>query len=253
MTLLPLSLRSWPAARERFGALVAKIDHPLFKKFDALSPRERATYFLITAALILFVFDFAVITPLAKNRNGLAQRIAAQGKELQKLRIDVSTANEERKNARPAPELALLEDMRRKIAEAKSLVEKLETAGMDPAVLVRTINEPGSAVHLLSFKVATPTLLGDAPAAVSDTPPAGAPAAAQGTPEKAPARSLFRQNLELSVQGNYLAVLALLEKLQASARGFSWGNMSMEVTEYPDSVFKFTLVTQTLGPSGAAP
>ena len=239
---MPIAFNEFKHKVGRFGSSVLKGKHPLMKKFDAMPAKEAVTYFFVAVTLSVFVFDLAVLTPLKKHNLAQGRAIESQKKEIAMLQEAQAASANAGVQARPMAQQALLEDMRRKIAEAQAVVAKLQNGGMNPATLVRSINETGKAVQLLSFRTSPPVLIGELPAL------AGAPqlpAAAGGTP--ASPQAFYRQDLDIVVQGNYLAVLAWLEKLRASAAGSSWGDMTMVVTEHPNATFTFKVALASQG------
>jgi MSHA biogenesis protein MshJ len=75
--------------------------------------------------------------------------------------------------------------------------------------------------------------------------PAAGVAVAAPKPELAPRppRSIYRHAIEISVRGNYLALLPYLEKLQKYPGRIYWSDVSLEVETYPLWIMKLTVYT----------
>ncbi|MCX7897167.1 MAG: hypothetical protein N2441_04770 [Rhodocyclaceae bacterium] len=74
-------------------------------------------------------------------------------------------------------------------------------------------------------------------------------AVAAGTNDEAAARAnLYQHTLEVTLAGNYLDLLAYLDKLEDDKRRFFWGDFKLIVEQHPTSVLTFKLYTLSLEP-----
>ena len=66
----------------------------------------------------------------------------------------------------------------------------------------------------------------------------------EGQIDLSPPAAVFRHGIEVSLKGNYLAMLPYLERLQRSSSRLAWSEARLEVTAYPEA--RLTLVLYTL-------
>ena len=61
-------------------------------------------------------------------------------------------------------------------------------------------------------------------------------------------KTVFRRGIEVTVKGNYLAMLPYLEKIQNSPTRVLWSEADLDVGTYPDSTLRLTIFTLSTEP-----
>jgi MSHA biogenesis protein MshJ len=225
---------------------------PWMARFDRMGLRERAGLVAAAAAVLYFVLSLTVVGQDQARSKLLKQRIDTQKAELEAVRKDISELSRLLEHDPNAQQQALLEGIKRTIVEADALLAQLDGAGPQAAgAVLREVLVATPGLELVSLKTLPVTVAFQsklAPAA-SANPAAATPApGAKDTapkPEMAPRppRSIYRHGIEISINGNYLALLPYLEKLQKYPGRLHWIDLSLDVQSYPLAVLKVSVYT----------
>lgn len=216
---------------------------PWLARFDRMSLRERAGLFAATAAVLFFLVSVVLVVPVEARSKAHQQRMVAQQAELEAVRKEIRELSVLLERDPNAPQRAQLEAIKGANAEADALLAQLDSAAPQAAgAVLRQVLAATPGLELVSLKTLPATV------AFQSKPPAVAaakPAPAAATPELAPRppRSIYRHGIEISIKGNYLALLPYLEKLQKHPGRLYWTDVSLEVQSYPVAVLKLTVYT----------
>ena len=227
---------------------------PWMARFDRLSLRDRAGLVAASAAVMYFVLSVVLVGPDEARSITLKKRIEAQKAELEAVRKDIKELSGLLEHDPNAPQLAQLDGLKRTIAEADALLAQLDGAAPRAAgAVLREVLGTTPGLEMVSLKTLPVTVAFQskpAPAAPADPAPAAATSApgakdAAPKPEFAarPPRSIYRHGIEMSIKGNYLALLPYLQKLQNYPGRLYWGDVSLDVQSYPVAVLKLTVYT----------
>jgi len=226
---------------------------PWMARFDRLSLRDRAGLVAAAAAVLYFVLSLVLVEPEEARSVALKKRIEAQKTEREAVRKEIGELSVLLERDPNAPQLAQLEGLKRTIAEADAVLAELDRTGHQAvkSVLKELLaTTPG--LEMVSLRT-LPVTVAFQSKVTSVTPakpaPTGAPApgAKDAAPVPAvavrPPRTIYRHGIEISIKGNYLALLPYLEKLQSYPVSLYWADASLEVQSYPVAVLKLTVYT----------
>jgi len=228
---------------------------PWMARFDRMRLHERAGLVAATAALMVFVLSLVLVGPDEARSKALNQRIEAQKAELEAARKEINELSGLLERDPNAQQQAQLDGIKRTIAEADSLLAQLDSAAPRAAgAVLREVLGATPGLELVSLKTLPAALAFQSkplPVASAKPAPAAAAAPAPGAkdaapkPEMAPRppRSIYRHGIEISIKGNYLALLPYLQKLQNYPGHLYWGDVSLDVQSYPLAVLKLTVHT----------
>lgn len=234
---------------------------PWMARFDRMNLRQRAGLVAATAAVLYFVLSLTLVGQNQARSNAHSKRIETQQAELEAVRKDIRALSAALEHDPNAQQQAQLDGIKRTIVETDALLAQLDSAGAQAAgAVLRELLVAIPGLELVSLKTLPVTLAFQSkPAPVTPAKPAAAPAkpvpaaatpapgakdAAPG-PEMAPRppRSIYRHGIEISIKGNYLALLPYLEKLQKYPGHLYWTDVSLEVQSYPLAVLKLNVYT----------
>jgi MSHA biogenesis protein MshJ len=207
------------------------------KRLDARNKRERVLIFFAgVAVLVAFLYGLGV-APALERRNTMNLRIADQTSQL----VTGQTQKTElEQQLRQDPDGAL----RDRIAVRKSDIAKIDAqlAGLERslvppermgAVLQDLVGQdPHVRIVRLHNIAATPLVEGAAPAQAK--PGAGGVG-----------RHVFKHAVQVTVEGNYLDLLAYVARLEKQPWQVYWGHTKM-VADYPKVQIELTLYTLSL-------
>jgi MSHA biogenesis protein MshJ len=223
---------------------------PWMARFDGLSLPQRVVLVAATALMLYFILSLVLLGQTQSASKGHRQRIDAQQAELAAVRRDIRELSAALEHDPNAQKQAELDGIKRVIDETDALLAQLDAVGPQSTVLRELlIATPG--LELVSLKTVPVTLAFQSKAApVSPAKPvpaaaAPAPAAKDVAPNREivprPPRSIYQHGIEISIKGNYLALLPYLEKLQKYPGHLYWTDASLDVQSYPLAVLKLTV------------
>lgn len=200
-------------------------------RFDALQQRERILTVLAAAALVYFLVNVLLLAPEQKKQKALQQQITAQQMEL--VTLDAATSQMLRGDHPPlAQEQASRDSLKKAIAEADALLGQTDVTSPQVGALLKAMLKTSPGLTLVSLKTLPVTTFFVANAA---------PDAQAGAPN--PSLSIYRHGVEVSIKGNYLALLPYLENLQKYPKRLFWYDAKLDVTIYPEAVLTMTIYT----------
>jgi MSHA biogenesis protein MshJ len=226
---------------------------PWMARFDSMNLRQRAGLVAATAAVLYFVLSLALVLPDEARSKAHAKRIETQKAELEAVRKDMRELSGLLERDPNAQQQAQLDGIKRKIVETDALLAQLDAAAPQAAgAVLRELLAASPGLELVSLKTLPVTLVFQSKAApVTPAKPAAAPAnpvpaaatPAPGAKDAAPRppRSIYRHGIEISIKGNYLALLPYLEKLQKYPGRLYWTDVSLDVQSYPVAVLKLNV------------
>jgi MSHA biogenesis protein MshJ len=225
---------------------------PWIARFDRMNLRERAGLVAATAAMLYFVLSLLLVGGHETKSKALNQRIETQQAELEAVRKEIREVSGLLERDPNAQQQARLDGIKRTIVEADALLAQLDGAAPQAAgAVLRELLVATPGLELVSLKTLPATVVFQSksvPAALAK-PAAATPAPdakdAAPRPETAPRppRSIYRHGIEISIKGNYLALLPYLEKLQKYPGRLYWTDVSLDVQTYPLAVLNLSVYT----------
>lgn len=213
-------------------------------RFNKLALREQLLAVVAMAAILYFAVDFALLGPQYKKTVQL--RAQDQANKIELASISKTLAELDKPAAKQADPLArdraLLEDLKKQIAEADAFLGQANATTPQVGALVREMLGASPGLTLVSLKTlpVTPFYMPKTPAADKDKPAAK---------DAAPQTPIYRHGVEVSVKGNYLALLPYLENLQKYPKRLFWSEAELKVSAYPDAVLRVVIYTLSEQPS----
>ena len=220
---------------------------PRLARFDGLSLRHRAGLAAAAAAVMSFVLSLLLLGPTEVRSKALKQSIATQKTERETVRKMTSVLSSSLAQDPNAQKQAQLDGIKRTIVEVDALLAQFDSAEPQAAgAVLREVLGATPGIEMVSLKT-LPVAVAFESKSVPVAPPKPAPGAkpAAPRPEVAarPPRSIYRHGIEITVKGNYLALLPYLEKLQKYPGRLYWSDVSLDVQTYPVWVMKLTVYT----------
>ncbi|MFT3734140.1 MAG: type II secretion system protein GspM [Rhodocyclaceae bacterium] len=208
----------------------------LADRFDALQPRERVTVFIGVVAVLLGVFWVVVLDP-ASLRHKQAKTAMEQSEKimvaLREQELTLSQANA------LSPDAQIQQQLDKLRADNRALRERMTTMSM-PIVgpdkmraMLQDLIAAQKGVAMSSMRsLPTEDLL-------ADSSQASAPVAASRS-------SLYRQGIEITVQGDYRALTEYLRRVEDLKWKAQVDEVSLVADAWPQSTMKIRLYTLSL-------
>lgn len=239
-------------------------------RLDALKVRERVLVFGAVLALLIFVFDTLVLTPLQAREAALRTQLLNQRNEIAAIDTEIA-ALVERASVDPDKDArAHLAALQADSSALSQSLREIQTGLVEPermAPLIESLLKANGRLQLVSLKTLPATVMNGTPPPAAPAPPATVPgispglaALVQGGPAPAataapgPAQTqvaqalalLYRHGVEVTVRGNYLDMVDYLATLEAMPDRLYWGRAALTVEQYPNSRLTLTVYTLSL-------
>jgi MSHA biogenesis protein MshJ len=201
--------------------------------FNRLGRRERMGAIFITALIVYLLMDVTLVGRAEKRHKTLRADLAKVESDLTAVRGEITVVKAELEKDPFAKDRAQLDHYKRVIDEATNFIATVDTDPRQISSLLRQLITGTPGVTLVSIRTLTPV-----PVTEAGKPPPGA-LRQQG--QAAPGGALYRRGIELTIRGNYLALLPYLEKVQNLPQKVLWAEAELDVAVYPESTLKLTI------------
>jgi len=227
----------------------------LVERLDTLAQRERMAVFAAAALAIVALVYVAGIEPALQRSKLLAARNADQQRLLATAQVQQRELAQSLAQDQDAELRAQIARKQRQLADIDTRLASLQRTLVSPERMLGVLRElmgREQGVQLVSLRnlpakplVGTPPLLSRNPG--SDALPSAeqGPAAKQGPAAEQGGGSIYRHGVEIVVQGNYLALLAYVARLERQPWQVFWGKTVLSA-DYSTVVVSLTLYTLSL-------
>ncbi len=200
----------------------------LLLKFDYLTDRERLLIFLVS-----LVFVYTLGTALIAN---VKQKIPIQETKIKNWQLSLDSVEQQIVVLRQGSESEKREQIRQALANLYQQHERmidLVSPG-DMVGLVKQVLGQGSGLKLLRLESIAPVPL-EISVEVKQSP--GLRSA------KSEKITMYKHGMFLEFTGKYADFLSYLENMESQQKRFIWDSASIQIREYPVSVFSLRLFT----------
>lgn len=216
-------------------------------RFARWSMRERLLALAAVAAVLYFSADFALLGPQQKKIKAVRDLGQANTTELASInQVLAQMENAEVKARDPlARERATVAALKKQIADVDAFFGQADPTTSQIGALVRELLDANPKLTLVSLKTLSPTEF----YSPANAAPASGNAAKDVKDNREVPKTVYRHGVEVSIKGNYLALLAYLENLQKTPGRLFWSEARLDVSTYPESVLKVVIYTLSDQPS----
>ncbi len=215
--------------------------HLLAARIDERNRRERLLLALTLAVVVLVAWNGLFRAPLAERRAVAVDSVAQLERDIASL--EDSRAGIEEKIARLEGEsgMSAVERVRQRLDALDAVLAERTARLISPDQMVRALRDVVNAdaeVSLVRLRNAGATPVITEPGGDADNE--DTTSADDGIPR------VYRHDVELVVEGRYLALLAYLERLEGLEWQFQWEAITVETREYPVTRATVSLSTLSL-------
>jgi MSHA biogenesis protein MshJ len=213
----------------------------LQRQFDQRVVRERLMIIVCVLAIAAWASDPLLLTPAFKRWK--AQRQLAQG--MQQAVAQTRQDQIDRQSQSHVLEQQLVQDLatwRRRVQESDASVHQIGgdlVPAADMVAVLRGVLDKTGGLRVRSLQSVPRTEIGAAVAGAA--PASAASAAALGMPPDV--GHLYRQGVDLEVEGTYDDLLAYCQALEALPQHVLWGGMHLKADRHPRLVLTLRLYT----------
>jgi MSHA biogenesis protein MshJ len=216
----------------------------LADRVDAMSLRERILIFLAAALVLITLANTLLIKPLLTRQRAMSQQIVLTQAQTSALQAQIQTMVKAGGTDPDAALRARMAELQAKSAESDKALRDIQSGLVSPQqmpTLLEDILQRNRALRLVSLKTLP---IQDLAATLSsgDTKSPGKQTQ-EGTASEL---AVFKQGVEITVEGNYLDLLRYLTAMESSPWRMFWGNAELSVNKYPEATLTLRLYTLSL-------
>lgn len=222
-------------------------------QYAARPKREKLILGVAALAVVWALLDALWLTPATREFKTQQTALDKKTKELAQLDAERTTLKQALV-AREAEQKRELDAARAKLAAITGELAEFEKALVPARNMPDFLRGllPGANVDVVSLRTIEPTPLIIRPVVKEtrdakdakvqiEAPPAGNVAG--------PAANIYRHGIEITLAGNYDALLTYLARLEAAPQKVLWGRLELKAVKYPRNELTLVLYTLSLDPS----
>lgn len=212
--------------------------------YAARPRREKLILGLAALAVTWALLDALWLSPATRAHQ--AQRDALRQKESELVQLTAQRAELEASIRAREVELRRDTDLTRvQLSEISGQLAEFEKALVPARQMPDFLRSllPGAGVEIVALRTLAPT-----PLIVRPPRPEGAAKEAPGKVGE-PTANIYKHGLEITLAGNYDALLAYLSRLEQSPQKVLWGRLELRAEKHPRNELVLMLYTLSLDPS----
>lgn len=218
-------------------------------KIDELALRERAMIFAAAGFVLIALINSLLLDPLLAKQKALSTQVIQQQEKMKELQAVIQANLQARQDNESSPLRMRSAQLKQQLQELDSYLQNRRSRLVDPdkmADLLKQVLGKSGGVQLVELKTLPASLLIEKPQAANGSEQ---PAAAHATGMKKQGgaqKQIFKHGVQISVRGSYLDLLRYVSALEKLPAQMFWGEVSLNVEQYPYSVLTLTLYTLSL-------
>lgn len=206
-------------------------------KIDDLSLRERVMVFVAAAFVLISLLNAVLLDPLLTKQKALAAEVVQQQEKMKELHAQLEALIQAKRDDEHSPLRMRLAQLKEQLQEhdryLQSRRDRLVEPGKMPALLEQVLNRNGK-LQLVALKTLPVSLLVEKQQG------------GEGKAQAAGQKQIFKHGVQLTVRGTYLDFLNYLATLEKMPTQMFWGEVSLDVEQYPEALFTVTLYTLSM-------
>ena len=207
-------------------------------RIDAMALRERAIVFCSAATILLFIYFWALGTPMADRLRSLSREVTKKQADTRAVQTEVGKLVGEGSKDPNAPYLARIADLKARVAAADARLAERQQGLLPPdrvPALLEEMLRRDRRLELIELRS-----LAAAPMFPEKTPADG------GATEATNRIRVYRHGVEITVRGSYFDLLRYLTALESQSIRVFWKDIDIATVDYPRIAMKLTVYTLSL-------
>lgn len=213
--------------------------------FSRRGIRERALMLIAAMAFVYVAADLGLLSPAQRQQRQANIQTETQQTEINKTNREIAALSEQLARLNSSEKEAELRALQQIIADADALLSEDDGGSLKLSAMLDTLLRTTPGLSLVSLKtLPVVPLLPRGPAASDGTSLKPAiPLAGKASAPEPPPVAVYQHGVELVIQGNFLALLPYMEKLQRYPKRLFWTSAHMEVIRHPDAQLRLVITT----------
>ncbi len=203
-------------------------------RIDARTRRERLLLAASVLLVVLMLWEFTLRAPLSQQRTRAEQQAERLSDQTAELRTTIDDVEEQLAEARAGGEASRLERLRKRLDAVDSRLEARTQRLISPEQMVDVLRNMIAGDEALTL------------VALRNEPVEPIIEEERGDADEGAVPRVYRHGVEVTVEGEYFAVLAYLQRLEGLDWAFQWRRLEIERVDYPRARATLSLATLSL-------
>jgi len=207
---------------------------------DELSLRERAMIFVAAAFVVISLINVLLIDPLLARQKLLSSQVAQRQEKMKELQAQMQNILQAKRDDEHSPLRQRLAQLKQQLKEQDDYLQSRTDRLVEPdkmADLLKKVLGNNGSLQLVELKTLPVSPLIEPPKDAAPNPPDN---------QAGTQRQIFKHGVQITVRGSYLDMIRYVTALEKLPEQMFWGEASLSVEKYPDSLFTLTLYTLSL-------
>ena len=207
---------------------------------DQLSLRERAMIFIAAAFVVISLINAMLLDPLLARQKLLSSQVEQRQEKMKELQAQMQNMLQAKREDQHSPLRNRLVQLKQQLQDQDSYLQSRTDRLIEPdkiAGLLRKVLDNNGSLQLVELKTLPVSLLIEKPQGAATNPLDG---------QTGSHKQIFKHGVQITVRGGYLDLIRYVTALEKLPEQMFWGEASLSVEKYPDSLFTLTLYTLSL-------
>ena len=213
-------------------------------KVDDMSLRERAMIFTAAAFLVVSLLNATLLDPLLTRQKMLSAEVAQKEEKMKELQALMQSLLQARSDDEHSPLRQRIAQLEAQLQEQEGYLQSRRDRMVEPdkmAGLLEQVLKKDGKLELVALSTLPASLLIEKPQAEkAATAQPGVSGAVAGQ------KQIFKHGVKITVRGGYLELLQYLAELEKLPTQMFWGEVSLNVDQYPRATMTLVLYTLSL-------
>ncbi len=213
-------------------------------RIDDMSLRERAMIFAAAAFVVVSLINSLLLDPLLAKQKILSAQVIQQQEKMKELQAAMQLILQAKRDDESSPLRMRSAQLRQQLQELDGYLQNRRSRLVEPdkmADLLKQVLSKNNRLQLVELKTLPVSLLIEKPPVAK-----GAEQSSAAARDYDGQKQIFKHGVQISVRGGYPELLRYVSALEKMPAQMFWGEVSLNVEQYPDSVLTLTLYTLSL-------
>ena len=212
-------------------------------KIDDMSLRERAMIFAAACFVLISLINSLLLDPLLAKQKVLSTQVIQEQEKMKALQAEIQSLLQAKQDDVSSPLRMRTTALKQELQELDSYLQNRSSRLVEPnkmADLLKQVLSKNSGLQLVELKTLPVSLLLDNPQLEKGAETTSLVSSSDKQ------KQIYKHGVQISVRGNYLELLRYVSMLEKMPAQMFWGEVTLSVEKYPQSVLTLTLYTLSL-------
>jgi len=218
-------------------------------RIDDMTLRERAMIFAAASFVVISLINSILLDPLLAKQKVLSEQVIQQQEKMKELQAAIQSLLQAKRDDESSPLRMRSAQIRQQMQELGSYLQNRSSRLVEPdkmADLLKQVLSKNDRLQLVALKTLPASPLIEKPQAANSSDQATLTAQVNDGTQAGTQKQIFKHGVQISVRGGYLELLRYVSALEKMPAQMFWGEVSLNVEQYPYSVLTLTLYTLSL-------